>query len=424
MKKSLIIAYSIVMSLALIFSISYFGVNLFNENKHGELRSELRFEKMSSAILNAKAKSSISDKELIRQIENAVGDTNDFAYVKIIINNKQFYLYPSDYDESQNFTSKYIIDYKKNADGNSTEIKAGLYTLRPSSIYNYAKITFFIILIIALITIILIIINHNLENNKKSMRPIKFKHNKIKDIDEDLAEEMDDTDEIDEPEQTEEADEAEQENDENDFEASEEELSQEEITKEAPAPAEKTEAAELPTQDFTPLELEAVDEEKGLFSPDSGLGWESYLMTRLDNELNRATASELDLSLFIIQIKELERKNPLMKAICQKLINEFQFKDLLFEYKKDCVCALKISMNIDSAVSFAEELIKKIKETDDAANLEVYIGISSRGIRMVSGERLLKEADEALLHAQEDKNNPLVGFRADAVKYRKFLETK
>ena len=41
---------------------------------------------------------------------------------------------------------------------------------------------------------------------------------------------------------------------------------------------------------------------------------------------------------------------------------------------------------------------------------------------MVSGERLLKEADEAVKHAAEDINNPVVGFRADAVKYRKFLE--
>ena len=53
----------------------------------------------------------------------------------------------------------------------------------------------------------------------------------------------------------------------------------------------------------------------------------------------------------------------------------------------------------------------------------VLAGVTTRGIRMVSGERLLKEADEAVKHAAEDPKCPVVGFRADAVKYRKFLET-
>ena len=43
---------------------------------------------------------------------------------------------------------------------------------------------------------------------------------------------------------------------------------------------------------------------------------------------------------------------------------------------------------------------------------------------MVTGERLLKEADEAVKHAAEDVKCPVVGFRADAIKYRKFIETK
>ena len=42
---------------------------------------------------------------------------------------------------------------------------------------------------------------------------------------------------------------------------------------------------------------------------------------------------------------------------------------------------------------------------------------------MVTAERLLKEADEAIIHAQDDKDCPVVGFRADAIKYRKFIET-
>ena len=147
-------------------------------------------------------------------------------------------------------------------------------------------------------------------------------------------------------------------------------------------------------------------------------------MTRMENELKRATASELDLALFVIKLKGLSRTDPAMKTICEYLTVEFQFKDLLFEYKDDSVCALKISMNIDDAISLGEKLVEEIKKIwgDDSAR--VYVGISTRSIRIVSGERLLKEADEAVIHAMEDDDCPVVGFRADAVKYRKFIETK
>ena len=41
---------------------------------------------------------------------------------------------------------------------------------------------------------------------------------------------------------------------------------------------------------------------------------------------------------------------------------------------------------------------------------------------MMSAERLLKETDEALIHAQEDDDCQIIAFRADAIKYRQFME--
>ncbi|MCR4899717.1 MAG: GGDEF domain-containing protein [Treponema sp.] len=409
MKKSFIIAYSIVASLALIGALTFFGVNLYSENQHGELRTQVRFEKLASAVFTTTQKTNISNNELVRQIENAVGDTKDFAYIKILSGTKQLYLFPSDYDENINNASELVIDYKKS--NGTTSINAGLYSIRPGIIYHNALITFIIILIITLITIILIIYTNHFD--KKNARYIKRPrpHYQIisseEKTDEDTQEEV-----LSEDEEI----------------VDEEEIQEvpEEPVEEAKtdAPAAPSKPAELPTMDYEPVELEGVESEKGLFSPDTGLGWESYLLTRLDNELNRATASELDLSLFVIKLNGIDRKNPLMKTICETLICEFQFKDLLFEYHEDCVCALKISMGIDDAVSFGEKLIVDINTAAGDEKPEVFIGISSRGIRMVSGDRLLKEADEAMVHAQEDANNPVVGFRADAIKYRKFIETK
>ena len=146
------------------------------------------------------------------------------------------------------------------------------------------------------------------------------------------------------------------------------------------------------------------------------IGWKTYGCAS-------AIASTSALS-EIAKGKTLEEADHITaKEICDYLTVEFQFKDLLFEYKNDCLCALKISMNIDDAIDLGEKLVDDINGILKDDTKKVYIGISTRGIRIVSGERLLKEADEAVIHAMEDDTCPVVGFRADAVKYRKFIES-
>ena len=436
MKKSFIIIYSVIVSIVLIFAISYFAVNIYNENAHGDLRTEIRFEKIVSGIKTTYEKNNISSSEKNRQIQNTIGDTKDFSYILITVDGKSSYVFPENLDVNTSLqnTSKLVIPYNRTIkiNGNLIIISAGLYSLRPSSIFDYAKISFFIILIVALLTVILIIYNNHF--GKEQPKQVPLRRQRI--ITEDIEDE-DDVYEYDED------------NEENDVEEPDVEEKEEAVApapapapEPAPAPAEEPvqeqkedltnheafndKKEELPLKDFEPVEIipdaEPV-QENGLFSPDTGFGWESYLKTRLDNELNRATASELDLALFIIKLDGLGRKHPLMKKICEYLTVEFQFKDLLFEYKDDSICGLKISMNIDNAITFAEKLVAEIKNITAEESPVILAGVTTRGIRMVSAERLLKEADEAVKHAAEDPKCPVVGFRADAVKYRKFLET-
>ena len=413
MKKTFTIIYSIVASLVLIFAISFLAFNLYQEQAHGDLRTQLRFDKMTSSVFTSLSKQNISNEELIRQIENAVGDKKDFAYIQITNAGKTIYLFPQDYNPDE---SKSNLIINRNKSQAQARINAGLYSLRPSSIYHYTLISFFIILFVALITIILILYS-NLSEKKKYYRVNKeYKVQKLRPhTDEDALEYEAAEEETDDEEEDTEEEVVEVEDDTR--------VESEEALTEEPAPVEHVKE-ELPSHDIEPLELDEAQTEKGLFSPETGLGWESYLMTRMDNELKRATASELDLALFVIKLKGLSRSDSLTKKICEYLTVEFQFKDLLFEYKDDSVCALKIGMNIDDAVSLGEKLVEDIKAILEDKPAKVYVGISTRSIRIVSGERLLKEADEALVHAMEDDDCPVVGFRADAVKYRKFIETK
>ena len=432
MKKTFTIIYSVLVSIVLIFSITYFAVNIYNENAHGELRTQVRFEKIVNGVKATFEKNNISASEKSRQIENTIGDTKDFSFITISADGKNFYVYPEDFDSSQENSSKLVIPYNRslNVNGTIVSIKAGLYSLRPAAIFENAKISFFIILIVALLTIILIIYNNHFGNDSKKVKATKKSVQKI-DYDEDDYE-IQSNDSVDEDEEVIEEDEDNSIIEDESFEQDEETDIEETKTVNEPAPETPSvpvepvtvKVEELPVKDYEPVEIKEEKQvsENGLFSPDTGLGWESYLLTRLENELNRATASELDLALFIIKLDGLGRKNPVTKKICDYLTVEFQFKDLLFEYKDDSICGIKISMNIDNAITFAEKLVNEIKAIAKDEGPTVLAGVTTRGIRMVTGERLLKEADEAVKHAAEDINNPVVGFRADAVKYRKFLE--
>lgn len=432
MKKTFTIIYSVLVSIILIFAITYFAVNIYNENNHGELRTQVRFEKVVSGIKSAYEKNNISSSEKMRQIENSIGDTKDFSFITITVNETPAYIFPEDFDPSLQNTSNLVIPYSRSLNINGTNIKisSGLYSLRPASIFEYAKVSFFIILIVSLITLILIIYNNHfgkdiiIKNTSKKEKKFPAEEFDNTVIEDKLDEESDDNEEEINDAISESATVMEDSEEKSDVEEKPQTVEEsKELSKEDKS-EEKSE--ELPLKDFQPVEIIPEAEpvlENGLFSPDTGFGWESYLMTRLENELNRATASELDLALFIIKLDGLGRKNPVMKKICDYLTVEFQFKDLLFEYKDDSICGIKISMNIDNAITFAEKLVAEIKLIAADESPIVLAGVTTRGIRMVSGERLLKEASEAVKHAAEDLDCPVVGFRADAVKYRKFLET-
>ena len=330
MKKAFTIIYSVIASLILIFSITFFAVNVYGEKAHGELRTSVRFGKIANGVTNTIKKDNLVNTETMRQIENTIGDTKDFSYIKITVDSKTIYKYPDDYEPQNNTESSLVLPYNYSyttSDNRKLEVSAGMYSLRPSTIHHYAKISFFIILIIALLTIILIIYNNHFDKDKETskLRSYKSKSNAKTDIDFDDTDSYEDDDEAEEEEyEDDDTQPYESDNSEPAVEITEQEEQETEYNAEEYGKYEEKPAnTELPGKELEPVELEEVKSEQGLFSPDTGLGWESYLMTRLENELNRATASELDLSLFVIKLAGLDRKSDLMKKICDYLIVEF-----------------------------------------------------------------------------------------------------
>lgn len=356
------------------FCICFFSFNIIHEYKSGDARIQETIDALVSEIKVSNQTPVLTEYELT-------------AYNTLTIY----------------FNGYNIFDFSKNNSNNSTLIKnvvksfettsgkffieANVYLLRPYSIFYYARISFILILIFSFITISLIVLLPS--------------HDKIPDI---KIENIN--------------------YDENTEESFSDKASVSDMEIHSPI-SETSENAE-------PVEQPAIVEEEnhesssiapeGLFSPVTGFGWESYLKDRLDNEISRAISSESDLAVYVINIPNIERTASEIKEICDYLLVQFQFKDLIFEYMNDCFVILQNNTSIDDALSIADKLINNINKFLENTTSKCFIGITSKSIRIVSGERLLKEATEALNHAKESDESSVVAFQVNSDKYLEFIE--
>ena len=477
MKNKFIIFYTVFASAIFAFAIAFFGVNIYKEYSQGQARANQRY---NTLITDIKAYNSI-DKNIsetsLSNIKSVLKDFNDFSFIQIKLNDSEILKYPKDVSAEltvSNLTKTFSSNF--NTQNGQFEILCNLYLLRPSSIYYYAKISFIIILIVTLITIILIFyinsqekqfsakvsseadaellnendfdsklqLDENLSGSSSEVESSSIQQNSVNsiDLDIDLSSESEqneksfdeDSEQIFDLENNTEMDTEIQQTDseysaltpeDKNNENSQTENEEKEIPAslpdyESPVIIESSDVKENNDAENAPASDSSESNPSGLFNPVTGLGWESYLDTRLENEINRAISSEIDISVFIINIPNLERESEESKKVSEYLSLQFQFKDLLFEYKNDCIVAIKISMNLDDALNFADKIHAEIMQIINQK--ECYIGISTRSIRIVSSERLLNEAWAALEHAKQEEDSPIIAFRVDADKYRQFLE--
>lgn len=451
MKNRFIVIYTFFAAAVFIFSMGFFGYSLFSEYNTNIEKSELEYTELVNNIRTISFSQEENNSSYSNAIKNAVGDTADYSFIQVRRNNETVVLYPTGKSREET-VSRLTKSFSTslNVNKQAITVDCNLYLIRPDSIFYYSRISFLMILIITIITIIMIIYL-NLTDNTSDVISLEEGDELSDDSsDNDYSEvEVDSSDntEADQTLNSESNSEVDSEiqaesEQENTIEEPQEEERHTEITPEEvkailsepltdaqteSAAAEASDstgvAAKLPLDEITPAPLNteessASNEPTGLFDPDTGIGWESYLVTRLNNEIDRATASEIDLSLFIFKLPEIAKTSETFKNVCNYLSIQFQFKDLLFEYKDDCIIAIKISMNVDEALTLADKLYTDICNIVNSKSPR--IGISSRSIRIVTADRLLLEAEQSIEHS--DDKSPVIAFRVDSEKYRQLME--
>lgn len=437
MRKIITILYSTIVSLVFLSTIGFFTYSLIDEYNHGALRVQKRITSLEQDINGIPSKIMPGTKEFSDILYEKLGNLNDFSSIIVKYNDSLIFIYPTVSSTiykvpSENKDSKLISSFNKNIkkQNGTISIEAGLYLLRPAIIYNSARLCFLIIMAATIITIIFIIIYNLTENrktNKKSSKTIEVKQNTVEyiepenEVNNSIEEQSLENKTI---QQTSEIVSATKE------EAIESDILSEKHDIESSDDKEKDnlnnnlvfDTDSIQDEEIKPITMNTTNP-SGLFSPVTGFGWQSYLEPRLSNELTRATASELDLSFFIIKIPVLLSCNDdLLMNICKSISNNFQFKDLIFEYSDDCFAGLKLNCSVDDAIIFANTVIEELQSLLPAENNNCYIGISSRSIRMVDARTVIHEAQEALNYSVSQTDEPVIAFRVDTTKYRKYVE--
>ena len=180
---------------------------------------------------------------------------------------------------------------------------------------------------------------------------------------------------------------------------------------------------ELKDEDEIPLKFTKKNDPMGLFSGITGFGWESYFEPRLDSELVRATSSEQDVSLFIITLPEMNKRSKAAEEVYQVILDFFKYRDMIFEYKDDSFAGIHINMNLENAITYAEQLFINLYSIFEAQNIssKIGIGISTRSMRLVPGNRLISEAEQAAPKALDEETMPLVAVKVNHEKYREYV---
>jgi hypothetical protein len=163
----------------------------------------------------------------------------------------------------------------------------------------------------------------------------------------------------------------------------------------------------------------------GLTSPRTGLVWGEYLQPRLKAELERAASSDADISFARLRIDEpfADSRLPMAYAeIARTLTESFPLRDLIFESGDDSYSLILPELDVDAAVRQLDEVRGKVAAgTVQGRTRTLSIGVTSRGGRLIDEKVLREEAQVAAAKAVREGGNQVVGFRADAARFRETL---
>lgn len=158
-------------------------------------------------------------------------------------------------------------------------------------------------------------------------------------------------------------------------------------------------------------------------SPATGLKLQSALLPELDEKIKKLLEEKNELTLALLKVNGLDRGNSISNKIVEILKTEIESAEDIFEYNSDGYAIILENEDLSSCADIFDKIYEKMTSYLRSSNStnEVVVGLSSVNGRNVDAERLETEADQALAHALEDPDSPIIAFRANPEKYREYM---
>ncbi len=410
--------FPVAVSAIYILSFVIFIFSLTAEYKKGKSESQVRFNSITRDLSRISHNYAPQSKKFYDEFLSSLGNVSDVAGLQLKYGDELIFSYPRKISELENINSSLVSTFTTTIfteNGIPLLLTSSIYLLKPSSIFYKGRIAFIVIFLATVATAVylLVLIHNGTFPTEKEMDEAeeKIQYPEIESYD-DFPEAGESAEEEEIPVQEESAPQKE-----------EDVLA---FLNEPPkeVPAEFQEAQETQTED---AENSAEEKEpSGLFSPDTGFGWEEYMLTRLESELVRSASSDQDLALFTMRISGIDWKSDCGKEVSRTILETVKFNDLVFNYGDDGATAIFQNKNTDKALETAEELHTKISAvlSKSGSEAKAFIGISTRSLRLISGTRLANESEEALKRAMTDEDSPIIAFRVNPERYKNFLASE
>ena len=376
-----------------VFAVAYFILGIMSDKKAGPGKVQERFDTfmMETATLSAKYEPNSPNfngefTQLLTRYRN------DFAYLRLDVNNKKIYEYPAEGFQASETVTESLTRNTTTLLGNTLTVTASMLAISQTAIYNYAKVSFILILTGTIAAVVLLFII------QMTAAP---RYRRLKKTDDDFMAEDDVISISDEKEEDEET--AENDDDFDPISAMEEENRE---------TAKDTEEDILSFED----ETETVS---------SAARPQALLEAELQTAISRSAQEEADLSLLIIRINPFREDADSTREVAAMLSERMGNQGVTYGYN-DGFALMINNTNLDSALAIAQSLYgamdKKLNEDNSGSRLA--IGLSSRSERIITAQRLITEAEQAVLHAADDKDSPIIAFRVNPEKYREYMNKK
>ncbi len=376
-------------------------------------KTEASFNTLMVKISNAASQHEPGSPEFSSEFIQIVTTTPDIVDIDLTLNGVQLYNYPAPELEKLSDRILHYNGTSRTAQGRTLAVTVGLYASKPFSIYYRARTSFLLILAGTIAAVILIMYVRLEGMTEQTNENVIF----IDETDSSVAEEKQPENEA-LDEHAEGNEEPVQEECEDESFIPKEEQEADDYTEENMSIPEKTplaysEEAQEITDETASVSSEARESELATEKEEIEEGAEetdTSFESALAENLKIAHEASTDISIFIIHSITDTPDYTAIKTLLEEKMGE---AGTLFDYN-NALAALIRNTDLDTALAIAEAIHKQFQKTP------CVFGIAARTGRDITAQRLIHEAEQAAEHANE--NAPVIAFRVDPEKYKKFVE--